>query len=152
MHISRNRCVVLTLVFGAACAASFAVGLMAQAPQSALVGRTYESGDGTRLKILLDGPRQNSQVDVAEMTFPAGTNSGDHAHGDTEIFYMLEGTLEHVVNGQSQLLTPGMLGLVNPPDLVNHVVDEDGPDARALVIWSPGGLAARLTSRWKRVE
>ena len=51
MHISRKRCVVITLVCGAACAASFAVGLMAQAPQSALVGRTYESGDGTRLNL-----------------------------------------------------------------------------------------------------
>ena len=152
MGISRRRYLIWSLVLVTVCVASFAIGLMAQSPQSALVGRAYESGNGTRLKILLDGPRQNTEVDVAEMTFPAGTNSGDHAHADTEIFYMLEGTLEHVVNGESQMLTPGMLGFVNPPALVNHIVAADGPAAKALVIWAPGGLAAQITSRWKRVE
>jgi len=147
-----RRGVVLGLAVVVACGGSFVAGLLAQTPQSALVGRVFENGTGTRLRVLFDGPRQNGEVDVAEITFPAGSNSGDHAHGETEIFYMLEGTLQHVVNGETHVLTPGMLGFVNPPDLVNHVVEPGGPDARALVIWAPGGFAARLTSRWRRVE
>ena len=76
---------------------------------------------------------------MALLTFPPGTNSGDHSHGVTEIFYVLEGTLEHVVNGESYILTEGMLGYVKPPDMVKHVVDANGPPARTLVIWAPGG-------------
>ena len=44
----------------------------------------------------------------------------------TEIFYVLEGELEHVVNGESHTLMPGMLGYVKPPDRVNHIVAPDG--------------------------
>ena len=57
----------------------------------------------------------------------------------TEIFYVLDGDLEHIVNGESHRLAPGMLGYVNPPDMVSHRVDPDGPPARAVVIWAPGG-------------
>ena len=149
MTISYRRNALFGLVLVMACAFSFAAGLGAQ---SAIEGRAYESAGGTHIKVLFDGPRQDAPVDVAEITFPPGTNSGNHPHGVTEIFYMLEGELEHVVNGESQILSPGMLGHVSPPDVVNHVVSADGPAARALVIWAPGGEAARITSRWKRVE
>ncbi len=152
MRRLQRRYLTFGVVLVVACAASFAAGLIAQEPTSALVGRVYQSGDGTQLKILYDGPRQGGEVDVAEITFSAGSTSGDHNHGETEVFYMLEGTLQHVVNGETHVLTPGMLGFVNPPDAVNHVVDADGPDAKALVIWAPGGLAALLTSRWQLVE
>ena len=86
------------------------------------------------------------------ITFPPGTNSGEHPHGVTEIFYVLDGELEHVVNGDSHILTPGMLGYVKPPDLVNHRVAPDGSPARALVIWAPGGEAVRIGSNWNRVN
>ena len=93
-----------------------------------------------------------AEVDVGQLTFPPGTNSGDHSHGVTEIFYILEGTLEHVVNGESHILTEGMLGYVKPPDVVNHIVNPDGPPTKALVIWAPGGEAARIGSRWQRAQ
>ena len=149
MSGSDRRYTVFGFILVFACAVSFAAGLKAQ---SALEGRAYESGGGTRIKVLFDGPPQDTPADVAEITFPPGTNSGDHPHAVTEIFYMLEGELEHVVNGESQILRPGMLGYVKPPDVVNHIVAADGPQVRALVIWAPGGEAARITSRWKRVE
>ncbi|MDA1095500.1 MAG: cupin domain-containing protein [Acidobacteria bacterium] len=133
----------------AACAGSFGAGMFAQ---SATDIESFQAGPGgTRLDVLFDGPTMGVEVDVARLTFPPGTNSGDHAHGVTEIFYVLEGTLEHVVNGESHILTEGMLGYVKPPDMVNHIVDPDGPPARTLVIWAPGGEAARLGSRWQRV-
>ena len=61
-----------------------------------------------------------------------------------------EGELEHFVNGTSVKLTAGMIGTVRPPDKVRHKTGPNG--ARALVIWAPAGEAARIASRWKRVE
>ena len=125
-----------------ACVVSFGAGALAQSATDVV---SYQSGpNGTRLDVLFD-------VDVALLTFPPGTNSGSHAHGVTEIFYVLDGTLEHVVNGESHILRKGMLGYVQPPDMVNHIVDPNGPPAKTLVIWAPGGEAARLGSRWQRV-
>ena len=132
-----------------ACLVCFAAGMFAQ---SVTDTTSYQSRpNGTRLDVLFDGPTMGVEVDVARLTFPPGTNSGDHSHGVTEIFYVLEGTLEHVVNGESYILTEGMLGYVKPPDMVNHVVASDGPPAKTLVIWAPGGEAASLGSRWQRV-
>lgn len=141
------------LVFGAflavACAASFAAGTHAQSSSG---GPTFESPGGTRLEVLFNGPTENAAVDVGLITFPPGTNSGDHVHGVTELFYVLEGELEHVVNGESHLLTEGMLGHVKPPDRVNHKVAADGSPARALVIWAPSGEADRITGNWTSVD
>ena len=127
-----------------ACAASSLAAL--PAPQQA----TYVSAGGTRLRMLLDqamlgGP----EVELGEITFAAGADSGDHVHGATEIFYVLSGELEHVVNGKSVTLGPGMVGFVRPPDTVRHRTKPGAP-TKALVIWAPGGEAARVTSRWKR--
>jgi quercetin dioxygenase-like cupin family protein len=86
-------------------------------------------------------------VEVAELTFQPNADSGDHQHGSTETFYVLEGELEHVVDGKSLKLTPGMTGSVRPPAMVRHKTGPAG--ARALVIWAPGGELARVTARWK---
>ncbi|HJO18192.1 MAG: cupin domain-containing protein [Arenicellales bacterium] len=132
-----------------ACLVCFGAGMFAQTATDIV---SYQSGpNGTRLDVLFDGPAMGAEVDVGRMTFPPGTNSGDHSHGVTEIFYILEGTLEHVVNGESNILTEGMLGYVKPPDVVSHIVDTDGPPTKALVIWVPGGEAARIGTRWQRI-
>ena len=145
--MTNRRGLVLAVV---ACVASFGAGMLAQSATDVV---SFESGPGgTRLDVLFDGPTMDVAVDVARLTFPPGTNSGDHSHGVTEIFYVLEGTLEHVVNGESHILTEGMLGYVKPPDQVNHIVDADGPPAKTLVIWAPGGEAARLASRWQPIR
>ena len=144
-----RRYVVCGVIFVAACALSFGAGARSQ---SASVGPTFESPGGTRLEVLFDGPSQGAPVDVGVITFPPGTDSGDHAHAVTELFYILEGELEHVVNGESHLLTPGMLGYVRPPDLVKHKVASSGSPAKALVIWAPGGEADRLGGNWTRID
>jgi len=133
-----------------ACLACFGAGMFAQTATDIV---SYQSGpNGTRLDVLFDGLTMGAEVDVGQLTFPPGTNSGDHSHGVTEIFYILEGTLEHVVNGESHILTEGMLGYVKPPDVVNHIVNPDGPPTKALVIWAPGGEAARIGSRWQHAQ
>ena len=144
MDTVKNHWVVCV---GMAGAIGFGAGVWAQ---SAASQPTYVSAEGDRLKILLDrNSLGSSDVDVGELTFPANTNSGEHVHGATEIFYILSGELEHVVNGKSQVLKPGMLGFVRPPDQVIHKVGPSGP-AKAVVIWVPGGEAARVVAKWRR--
>ena len=129
------------------------VGALLAPQDMSLAGSVYESPtSGTRIRMLLEEANLGGkEVEIGEITFPAGVNSGEHLHGATEIFYVLSGELDHVVDGKSHLLKPGMLGFVRPPAKVNHVVPgKEG--AKALVIWAPGGEAHRIVDRWKKVQ
>jgi quercetin dioxygenase-like cupin family protein len=110
--------------------------------------KTFVSPGGTQLKVLVDSASLGgNEVEVGELTFAPNSDSGDHQHGVTETFYLLEGDLEQVVNGKAIKLTPGMAVSIRSTD---HVVHRTGPKgARALVIWAPGGEIARVTGRWK---
>lgn len=117
-------------------------------PQTESSSRVYQSPGGTKLRVLLDeSSLKGTEVEIAELTFTANSDSGDHKHGVTETFYVLDGELEHIVNGQSVKLSPGMIGTVRPPADVRHKTGPAG--ARALVIWAPGGEIARVTARWR---
>ena len=140
---------VAALVFGS----GFAVGAFFSPQDMSLAGHVYESPtSGTKIRMLLEEANLGGkEVEIGEITFPAGVNSGEHLHGATEIFYVLSGELEHVVDGKRHLLKPGMLGFVRPPAKVNHVVSGKEP-SKALVIWAPGGEAHRIVERWKKTE
>jgi len=117
-------------------------------PKPATLGKTYVNPTGTVLRPLTDPTMYGgSEVDVGEITFAPNTDSGDHVHGAVETFYVLAGELEHVVNGKSQFLKPGMVGTVRPPDKVRHKTGAGG--AKAIVVWAPGGEMARIAARWK---
>ena len=121
------------------------------APVSPVRGAVYQSASGTKLRMLMDQEMfRGAELEIGEITFAPNSDSGDHVHGVTETFYILDGELEHLVNGQSVKLTAGMIGTVRPPDKVRHKTGPQG--ARALVIWAPAGEAARIASRWKRVD
>ncbi|HEX9784945.1 MAG TPA: cupin domain-containing protein, partial [Opitutaceae bacterium] len=81
---------------------------------------TYRTPNGTMLRLLLNKSNVNPNVSVDEIIFPPNIDSGDHRHGAIEIFYVVSGELEHVVNGESQILKSGMAGYVKPPDTVRH--------------------------------
>ena len=123
----------------------------APSPSPVARGDVFQNAAGTKLRILMDQAAMGgNEVEIGEITFAPNSDSGDHVHGVTETFYILEGALEHFVNGKSVTLTAGMIGTVRPPDKVRHKTGPNG--ARALVIWAPAGEAARIASRWKRVE
>ncbi len=108
--------------------------------------RWLESEGGLTIKMLVE--RSNlggGEVEIGEITFPVGSGAGrrGHHHERIEIFYVLSGRLDHIVNGESHLLDPGMVGIVRPGDEVVHRVVSDSP-VRALVIWAPGGEADRI--------
>jgi quercetin dioxygenase-like cupin family protein len=123
------------------CTASSAVAQTDKAP-------TYRSPGGATLKLLLDDSNVGPEVTVGELTFPPNTDSGDHAHGAIEMFYVVSGELEHVVNGKSHFLKPGMSGFVRPPDKVRHKTGPDG--AKVVVIWVPGEEGKKIAARWKK--
>ena len=111
--------------------------------------RVFTSPSGITLRLLLDDSNVGPEISMGEMTFPPNLDSGDHTHGAIEIFYVLSGELEHVVNGQSQILKPGMSGFVKLGDRVRHKTGPGGP-VKTLVIWVPGAEANKIASRWKR--
>ena len=109
---------------------------------------TYRSPNGTVLRLLLDDSNVGHEVTVGEMTFPPNMDSGEHTHGAIEMFYVVSGRLEHVVNGKSQMLEPGMSGFVRPPDKIRHKTGVEG--AKVVVIWVPGGEEKKIVGRWKQ--
>ena len=109
---------------------------------------TYRSPGGTTLRILLDDSNVGSEATVGELTFVPNTDSGDHKHGSTEMFYVLSGELEHIVNGKSQILKAGMAGYVKPPDTIRHKTGPAG--AKVIVIWVPGDEVKRIVIRWTK--
>jgi quercetin dioxygenase-like cupin family protein len=113
-----------------------------------LQGTTYRSPGGTTLRLMLDDSNVGPEVTLGEMVFPPNQDSGDHQHGAIEMFYVVSGELEHVVNGVSQILKPGMSGFVKPPDKVRHKTGPAG--AKVVVVWVPGAEGKRIASRWRR--
>jgi len=98
---------------------------------------------GLAIKVLVERANLGGdEVELGEITFPPNSRIGDHPHGSVEMFYVLEGRLEHVVNGRSHVLEKGMVGIVRPGDRVQHNAGPEG--CKALVVWAPGGEVARL--------
>jgi quercetin dioxygenase-like cupin family protein len=111
-------------------------------------GVLYRSAGGTTLRLILDDSNVGSEVSLAEMTFPPNLDSGEHVHGAIEMFYVVSGELEHVVNGRSEILGAGMAGYVKPPDKVRHKTGPGG--AKVVAIWAPGAEAKKIVARWTR--
>lgn len=145
MHIIRRLTVVLTISFIAA------PGVHAQDTTStydvATSGTRYLdlAGGKSTFKILLEESNLGGkELEMAEHSFAPGTDIRSHSHGSTEIFYVLSGELEHTVNGERHLLTPGMVGVVRPGDLVIHRVPSEDTPAAVLIIWAPAGEIGRI--------
>tara|TARA_B100000900_G_scaffold395611_1_gene394158 strand:+ start:534 stop:1028 length:495 start_codon:yes stop_codon:yes gene_type:complete len=89
------------------------------------------------IKVLIEESNLGEKgVEIAEIYFPPGYQDIAHMH-QLEILYVLEGELDHIVNGVSHILTPGMLGIVKEPDLVVHRSNSEN-GVRVLVIWPHG--------------
>lgn len=108
--------------------------------------RYLEFGGGeSSFKILLEKANLGGkELEIAEHSFAPGTNIGGHSHGSIEIFYVLSGELEHTVNGETVLLTPGMIGVVRSGDEVVHRVPSEDKPAKVLIIWAPAGEIDRI--------
>jgi quercetin dioxygenase-like cupin family protein len=132
----------------AAAAVLVLAGVHVTAQPAKQQGTTYRSPGGTTLRLMLDESNVGGEVSLGEMVFPPNSDSGDHQHGAIEIFYVVSGELDHVVNGVSHVLTPGMSGFVKPPDKVRHKTGPAG--AKVVVVWVPGDEGSRIAARWKK--
>ncbi|HEY7287204.1 MAG TPA: cupin domain-containing protein [Vicinamibacterales bacterium] len=127
---------------------ALAFGSSPSAQSGKTQGSTYRSPGGTTLKLMLDDTNVGPEVTVGEMVFPPNQDSGDHQHGAIEMFYVVSGELDHVVNGVSHVLKPGMTGYVKPPDKVRHKTGPAG--AKVVVVWVPGEEGKKIAARWTK--
>lgn len=136
----------LLLLLAAALAPALARPALAQDYEKSTSGIRYLERGGLSIKVLVEASNfGGTEVEIGEITFPAKSPGGNHVHGTNEIFYVLSGRMDHVVNGESNVLEPGMVGIVRVGDTVSHVVLSDEP-VKALVIWAPGGEVERIAS------
>ncbi|MDH4048575.1 MAG: cupin domain-containing protein [Gammaproteobacteria bacterium] len=101
------------------------------------------------IKVLIEEENLGSAgAEIAEIWFPPGWQGEPHPHV-LEIIYVIEGELDHIVNGESHILSPGMTGIVRARDRVVHKTHS--PDGvRVLVIWPLGGEIAELAASGMR--
>jgi quercetin dioxygenase-like cupin family protein len=96
-----------------------------------------DNGPGSIKVLIEDANLGSAGAEIAEIWFPPGWQGSPHAH-ELEIIYVIEGELDHIVNGESHLLRPGMTGVVRARDRVVHKTNA-GDGARVLVVWPLGG-------------
>ncbi len=93
--------------------------------------------DPAWIKVLIEESNLGSKgVEIAEVYFPPEYHGDSHPH-ELEIIYVLEGELDHIVNGESHILKPGMVGVVRAPDSVVHKSISEG-GVRTLIVWPLG--------------
>jgi quercetin dioxygenase-like cupin family protein len=99
----------------------------------------WDSDNGVgRIKVLIEENNLGSAgAEIAEIWFPPGWQGEPHAH-ELEIIYVVEGRLDHIVNGESHMLEAGMTGVVRARDRVVHRTEPDSA-ALVLVVWPLGG-------------
>ena len=117
----------------------------ASAPQATYVRASsgtrqfeWDTDTGTGwIKVLVEEANLGTTgAEVIEIFFPPGYEGESHVH-EFEILYVIEGELGHIVDGESHVLTPGMVGIVRSPQQVIHkTLSEDG--VKVLVIWPLG--------------
>ena len=106
--------------------------------------RVLAGQNGFQIKMLIEASNLgSSEVELAEITFPGRSEGRSHLHGSTELIYVLSGRMDHKIDGVSNILEPGMVGIVRDGESVEHIVLSDEP-VRAVVVWAPGGEAKRL--------
>ena len=102
--------------------------------------RRFEFGpeaDPVHVKVLVEESNLGSAgAEIIEIYFPPGYESRSHFH-ELEILYVVEGELEHIVDGESDFLKPGMIGIVRYPNEVIHKAHEEY-GAKVLVVWPLG--------------
>ena len=102
--------------------------------------RQFEFGpeaDPVNVKVLVEEANLGSVgAEIIEIDFPPGYESRSHFH-ELEILYVVDGELEHIVDGESSLLKPGMIGIVRYPNEVIHKAHEEF-GAKVLVVWPLG--------------
>lgn len=91
-------------------------------------------------RVLLSSEQSGGTHTLLEITVPPGAGSPPHAHTvEDETFYILEGCLEFVCEGSTQVAGPGCT-LFGPRGRVHWFTNAGTETAKVLVIATPGGI------------
>lgn len=74
---------------------------------------------GPEYSSVFGGCVEGERMIVALMRMPSGTGSVPHSHPNEQWVYILEGTMDSVVNGQQRLVPPGGVIYI-PANTVHH--------------------------------
>ena len=100
-------------------------------------------------EVLIEESNLGSQgAEIAEIWFPPGYQGSPHPH-ELEIIYVLEGELDHIVNDESHILKPGMIGVVRARDRVVHRTHSP-EGVRTLVVWPLGNEVGPMSQEGMR--
>ncbi len=116
---------------------------------------TSGGGDGLRLQLLLSFETIGSDgLEIAHLTLPGGDGvtcankpCQAHQHPVDEIMFVLQGQLEHVVEGDAQIIAPGMLAVAPRNRNVAHNVLSEEP-LEVLIVWPATGEFDRLVRHY----
>ncbi len=135
---------LMVAVIVAGCGTALLLGRAAQAPAQ----QTSPTPPGELRLILGEQQLGSKEISIAERLWPANYEGGEHSHATIEVIYVLSGEYLHILNGQTQVLGPGMVGFVKPGDRVRHTTGPRSP-AWALLISVPGdeGVVERFRQR-----
>jgi quercetin dioxygenase-like cupin family protein len=108
-------------------------------------GRRYEMG-GMSAVFKADGEDTSNRYNVSEWWLEPHTHGpGAHSHEEDDIFYVLEGTMEFLVDDEWMSAPPGSFVLV--PSGVTHDFKNSGDErAGALNFGVPGGFEGSMPS------
>ena len=140
-HVAR---IGIALFFVVSSGTAFVIGRTIQAPTP---GAQLTNKARGGLRMLLDAPQLGGpEVAAGERSYPPNYTSAEHTHQSIEIIYVLSGEFQHEVNGQTTMLTTGMLGFVKPGDKVRHKTGR--VPAKTLMVWVPGADGTELAKNW----
>ncbi len=102
-------------------------------------GRAYDMGR-MRAVFFADGDQTDHRYSISEWSLEARTEGpGAHSHPDDHVFYVLEGTLSLLIDGQRADAPRGSYALI--PGGVSHDFDNPGAEAcRFISINVPAGF------------
>ena len=107
--------------------------------ESINVGGNYSTAQGPLV--------QGERMQVSLVHKAAGTGSKSHTHPNEQFNYLLKGKLKAVVNGEEQLVTPGMLIQI-PANVAHATVATTDEDVVFLAIKDMSwGIAGNLVDK-----
>ena len=117
--------------------------------------RQVSSGGGDQLQLLLStNGLSGDGIEIARLTLPGGDGKfcsekscRPHQHPVDEIFYVVSGQLEHIVENERLVVGPGMLAVAPKDRNVFHNVVSTEPLV-VLVIWLATGEFDRLIEHY----
>lgn len=110
--------------------------LLQEATDTASAYRTYHGG---YFKTLLSPEQSGGKMAILDMVLPKGAEPPPHTHDkEDETFYVLEGSLQFVINGTAHTLAPG--AALFAPRQLPHYFRILTDTVRILTIITPGDL------------